>query len=58
MRWTPRGWLWNVSGLEAVELHMTNGTNFLVGTNEPHRLLEALAERRRAMRRARALRWL
>lgn len=42
LRWTPRGWLWNVWGLDAVELDLSSGARFLVGTDEPERLLEAL----------------
>lgn len=42
LRWRPRGWLWNVWGLDAVELDLSSGGRFLVGTDEPERLLEAL----------------
>ena len=42
MRLTPRGWLWNVWGLDAVEFEMTNGTRFAVGTDEPQALISAL----------------
>ncbi|MGE0359427.1 MAG: hypothetical protein AB7H93_03265 [Vicinamibacterales bacterium] len=42
LRLTPRGWLWNVSGLDAVELELANGGRFLVGTDEPLELLAAL----------------
>lgn len=42
LRLTPRGWLWNVSGLDAVEFEMTNGTRFAVGTDEPQALIAAL----------------
>ncbi len=42
LRLTPRGWLWNVSGLDAVEFEMTNGTRFAVGTDQPQALIAAL----------------
>jgi len=42
IRLTPYGWLWNVSGLDAVELTFANGKKFRIGTDEPDRLLEAI----------------
>ncbi len=42
IRLTPHGWLWNVSGLDAVELTFVNGKKFRIGTDEPERLLEAI----------------
>ncbi len=36
----PGGWLYNVSGLEAVELRMKTGRVFRLGTDEPQRLAE------------------
>lgn len=44
IRWTPRGWLYNVSGLEAVELKMKSGKTFRIGTDEPEVLAAALQE--------------
>lgn len=38
IRLIPGGWLYNVSGLDAVELAMRNGKVFRIGTNEPHAL--------------------
>ena len=35
-----RGWLFNVSGLEAVELSMKNGRIYRIGTDEPQKLSE------------------
>ncbi|RPI03421.1 MAG: hypothetical protein EHM72_01520 [Calditrichaeota bacterium] len=35
-------WLWNVSGLQAVELVLKNGKRFRVGTDEPEKLVQAL----------------
>lgn len=44
IRLTPRGWLYNVSGLEAVELTMMNGKTCRIGTDEPRVLAAALQE--------------
>lgn len=42
------GWLYNVSGLDAVEIEMTNGHRNRIGTDEPAKLLEAIEAARRA----------
>ena len=42
IRLTPRGWLYNVSGLEAVELKMKSGKTCRIGTDEPEVLVAAL----------------
>ena len=42
IRWTPHGWMWNISGLDAVELTYHDGKKFRIGTDEPEALLEAL----------------
>ena len=41
---TPRGWLYNVSGQEAVELKMKSGKTCRIGTDEPEVLIAALQE--------------
>ena len=41
IRLTPHGWMWNISGLDAVELTYHDGKKFRIGTNEPETLLEA-----------------
>jgi hypothetical protein len=43
---TPRGWLYNVSGREAVELEFVDGHRLRIGTDEPERLCEAIATMR------------
>jgi hypothetical protein len=43
IRWIPRGRLWNVWGLDAVELELGNGRRFRIGTDEPDELLAALS---------------
>jgi len=45
VRWIGRGWLWNVSGLDAVELCMRDGTLFRLGTDEPRALDAAIWSR-------------
>ena len=35
----PGGWLYNVSGLDAVELQMKNGKKYRIGTDVPDELL-------------------
>lgn len=42
MRYIHHGRLWNVWGLDAVELQLRNGTRFRIGTDEPQALLQAL----------------
>jgi hypothetical protein len=43
IRWIPRRYmLWNVSGLQAVELKLKNGKTFRIGTDEPDLLVKAI----------------
>ena len=42
IRWIPNGWLWNVSGLEGVELALLSGRRFRIGTDEPEQLAAAI----------------
>lgn len=44
VRLTPRGWLFNVSGLSAIELRMNNGKRYRIGTDDPDNLARALGE--------------
>ena len=39
---TPHGWLYNVSGWEAVEITLASGKRFRLGTDEPRRLAQIL----------------
>jgi hypothetical protein len=39
---TRRGWLYNVSGFDAVLVRRKDGKAFLVGTDEPRKLKAAL----------------
>ena len=42
IRLIPGGQMYNVAGLDAIELKLTNGRVFRIGTDEPDRLLEAI----------------
>ena len=42
IRLTPHGWLYNVSGLHAVEITLRSGKKYRIGTDEPDRLAEAI----------------
>ena len=39
---TPYGWLYNVSGLDAVAIALRNGRKFALGTDDPHGLTTAV----------------
>jgi hypothetical protein len=41
---TPRGWLYNVAGLEGVEISLTNGGTLRVGSDEALALANALSQ--------------
>ncbi|MBN1402484.1 MAG: hypothetical protein JXA74_16715 [Anaerolineae bacterium] len=42
IRLTPRGWLFNVSGFQAVEIELANGRRFRIGTDDPQGLVAAI----------------
>jgi len=42
IRLIPHGWLYNVYGLDAVEIRMANRKVYRIGTDEPHDLLTAI----------------
>lgn len=44
IRRTPHGWLWNVSGLDAIELLLKNGKKFRIGTDDPEGLRGVLQQ--------------
>lgn len=44
IRYTPRGWLFRVSGHSAIELQMKSGKLYRIGTDEPGRLAKVLSE--------------
>jgi hypothetical protein len=39
---TPHGWLYNVSGLDAVAITLRNGRKFALGSDDPHGLAAAI----------------
>ena len=43
-RLTPRGMLYSVSGLDAVEITRKDGSRFRLGTDQPERLARALSD--------------
>jgi len=47
IRFVPHGWLWNVWGLDAVELRLDSGRVFRIGTAEPNELAAAIERQRR-----------
>ncbi len=44
IRLTPHGWMFNVSGMEAVQLNLKSGKKFRVGTDDPRGLVQALTK--------------
>lgn len=42
IRLTPQGWMFNVSGLDAVKLTLAGGKHFLIGTDDPEGLTRAV----------------
>jgi hypothetical protein len=50
-RLTPHGWLYNVSGLDAVEIEFKTGKKVRIGTDEPQALDAALHEAARLAHR-------
>lgn len=39
---TPHGWLFSVSGFDAVQLRLKNGRQYRIGTDEPENLVAAI----------------
>lgn len=48
IRYTSHGWLYNVDGLDAVEITRQNGKTFRLGTDEPDALASAIRARMEA----------
>lgn len=44
IRYTPEGWLYNVSGLHAVEVVFGDGSKVRIGSDDPSGLAEAVRE--------------
>jgi len=51
---TARGWLYNVSGFDAVRITLRGGKSILLGTDEPDRLRSAVVRAMREAARTRA----
>ena len=43
---TERGWLYNVSGLDAVWIRLRGGEQFLIGTDQPQELVRSIVAAR------------
>jgi plasmid stabilization system protein ParE len=50
IRLTPSGWMFNVSGLDAVELTLRSGKRFRIGTDDPRDVIQALEKARGSSR--------
>ncbi len=44
VRYTPHGWLYTVSGLDAVEIVLKNGRKYRIGADDPAELRAAIQE--------------
>ncbi len=44
IRWTPLGWMYNISPTKGVKLTLTSGKHFIIGSNEPEELCAAIRE--------------
>jgi hypothetical protein len=42
IRLTPHGWLFSVSGFDAVGIELKDGKKYLIGSDEPKKLLAAI----------------
>jgi len=42
IRYTPHGWLYNVSGFDAVQIKLRNGRQYRIGTDQPNELATVL----------------
>ena len=47
IRLIPHGWLYNVSGLDAIEFVMSSGKRYRIGTDQPNELAQAVNETRK-----------
>ncbi|HUU10830.1 MAG TPA: hypothetical protein VM431_09865 [Phycisphaerae bacterium] len=44
IHWSPRGWVYNVSGFGAVDVRLISGKALRLGTDEPEALAEAIRD--------------
>lgn len=47
IKYTPHGWLYNVSGFDAVEISLRGGRTYRIGTDEPSELHAAIRQAKR-----------
>lgn len=45
IRMVETGWMYNVSGLDAVEIELQGGGRFRIGTDEPEELVRAISQK-------------
>ena len=45
IRLTPHGWLYNVSGLDAVEIQLRSGRKFRIGTDDPQGMIDSIFQK-------------
>ena len=45
IRITPHGWLYNVSGLDAVQIQLRSGRKFRIGTDDPQGMIDAISQK-------------
>ena len=45
VHWIGKGWLYNIYGLDAVEVRFLNGKHVFIGTDEPENLTAAINQR-------------
>jgi hypothetical protein len=50
IRYTPRGWLFSVSGLSAIEIQLKSGKRYRIGTDDPEGLSTGISEALRSVR--------
>ncbi|MBN2357760.1 hypothetical protein JXO59_16740 [candidate division KSB1 bacterium] len=44
IRWTPIGWMYNISPTGGVKITFTSGKSFVIGSNEPEVLCDAILD--------------
>lgn len=54
IHYTKRGWLYNVSGFDAIAVTLQNGKQFVLGSNDVANLSKALANEMQSIRAAQA----
>ena len=47
IRLIPHGWLYSVSGLDAIEVVMSSGKRYRIGTDQPNELVQAVNKARK-----------